>query len=147
MDDFFNYDSKASGSKGLVLIGDKLLLYRRDYKTDVEPGKIDVPGGGPEPGETPFETFQREVKEEFGLEINKYDVVYARKYLSQYFPGRNACFPVVKLEASREKDIVFGDEGLECMLMSLDEYLDVKDAWAIFQARSGDYREKLKLAN
>jgi 8-oxo-dGTP pyrophosphatase MutT (NUDIX family) len=65
VDDFFKRDLKADGAKGLILIGSRMLVYRRDNKTKIYPLHIDLPGGGIEEGETPFEGFKREVKEEF----------------------------------------------------------------------------------
>jgi 8-oxo-dGTP diphosphatase len=141
MEDFFNPDKLVVGAKGLVYIGSLLLVYRRDNKPKRAPLLIDVPGGGSDPGETGFETFQREVKEEFGLTINKENIVYAKRIPSR-FPGEEGkfgYFAVAKLPDTAEKDIRFGDEGLEWMLMSEAEYLGHKDAWDIYRDRAKDY--------
>jgi 8-oxo-dGTP diphosphatase len=143
MDQFFTLDPESVGSKGLVFIGDKVVVYRRDDKTDVHPLEIDLPGGGAIKGETPFETFRREVKEEFGLPIKPKDIVYARRYASTLVPGQFGYFPVAQLPASMEDKIVYGDEGLEYMLLSLDEYIALKDAWKAHQVRALDYKKTL----
>lgn len=70
MQELFRPDPDTIGSKGLVFIGDALLVYRRDGNTTNHPHELDLPGGAPidenkPETETPFETFRREVKEEF----------------------------------------------------------------------------------
>lgn len=139
MDSIHVYDPGAAGTKGLIFIGDELLLYRRDNKTDVFPGAIDVPGGGPEPGETPFETFQREVDEEFGLKVDPSHIIYRRVYPAHNAGGGRAYFVVAVLPAKARDLIHFGDEGDEYLFMSVNEYLKRDDAWPLFQQRTLDY--------
>jgi 8-oxo-dGTP diphosphatase len=139
MEDFFKVDPQAAGSKGLVYIGDKIIVYRRSQDAPVYAGAIDVPGGGLEAGETPFETFKREVKEEFGLDITTEHIVYARRYASAQLPGKFGWFAVAKLPAAAKELIVFGDEGDEYMLMTVEEYLALTNAWPVFQDRTRDY--------
>ena len=62
------------GIYGIVIENEKILL----IKKAVGPyeGKLDLPGGSPEFGETPIETLKRELLEETGLEVedaNLYD--------------------------------------------------------------------------
>ena len=139
MEQIFTYDPQSAGSKGLVYIGDKILIYRRDNKTKLFPLYLDLPGGGPEGTETPFETFQREVMEEFGLRVTPEDVVRAHTYQSTLEPTKPAYFIVVQLPASTAKQIHFGDEGLEYMLLSPEDYLSRTDAWPAIQQRARDY--------
>jgi len=140
MSDLFKYDSKTGGSKGLVFIGEKTLVYKRDGNTKNYPFCIDLPGGGPEPNETPFETFKREVMEEFGLDIEPEQIVYYKKYPSRLEPGKVAYFPVARLSGAEEKNIRFGNEGLEYLLVSLDELLQFNDfAWPYMKDRVRDY--------
>lgn len=139
MNDIDTFDPVNDGSKGLVFVGDKIIVYRRDHNTAVHPGEIDLPGGGREGQETPFETFQREVQEEFALAIARQDVVYGKGYVSKLDPSKHGYFIVVKLPASMESQIVLGDEGLECQLMTVEEYLARQDAWTVFQERTRDY--------
>ena len=143
MDDFFKYDPLTVGSKGLVFIGANVLVYRRDTKTDRFPLYLDLPGGGPEGNETPFETFKREVMEEFGLLIKPGNIVYVRKYQSSLEKGKFAYYPVAKLPAASAEKIRFGDEGVEYLIMSLHDYIAREDAWPIFQDRAGDYMSTL----
>jgi 8-oxo-dGTP diphosphatase len=139
MDELFIYNPLAAGTKGLVYIGEKLLVYRRDDKTILYPLHIDLPGGGPEHKETPFETFQREVAEEFSLNISPQEIVYVRCYPSSISKGKVAYFVVAKLPAHAEGQIKFGDEGKEYFVMSPEEYLAHNDAWPVFQERTVDY--------
>lgn len=145
MSDLFTYDSETGGSKGLVFIGEKILVYRRDGNTKNYPYCIDLPGGGPEPNETPFENFRREVKEEFGLDINREQLVYFRRYPSKIDRGKFAYFPVAMLPESEEKNIMFGNEGSEYLLISVDEFLEFNDlAWTYMKDRVRDYLESRK---
>ena len=139
MEEFFNPDSDTIGSKGLVYIGDKVLVYRRDGNTANHPHELDLPGGGPEGDETPFQTFKRETKEEFGLDINEEDVVYVRRYESTLNPGRFAYFPVAKLAAENAGKIALGNEGEEYLLLTDHEYVQRDDCWQVFQERTADY--------
>jgi len=137
--DFYKPDPLSVGTKGLVFIGDKILVYRRDAKTPKYPLHLDVPGGAAEPAETPFATFKREVKEEFGLHISKDDIVYAKRYESMLKKGEFAWYAVAKLPATSRTNIALGQEGIEFMLMPLDEFLRRDDVWPAYQKRAADY--------
>ena len=143
MDTFFEFDSLSTGTKGLVYIGDKVLVYRRDDKTTEWPLSIDLPGGGKENNETPFETFSREIHEEFSLTITKSAITYSKRYPSTLNKGKFGHFAVAKLGVEQKQLIQLGSEGIEYMLMTLDEYLVRKDAWPIFQKRSAEYQKSL----
>jgi 8-oxo-dGTP diphosphatase len=147
IDSFYEYDPDILGSKGLVFIGDALLAYRRDEKTPLYPLHIDLPGGGPEPGETPFEVFTREVNEEFGLEIEPRHIVYVRRYPSLLSKGKYAYFPVAKLPPRAEKEIQFGHEGINHVLLTVDEFLALDDAWPILQERTADYLKSIRTSS
>ncbi len=144
MDEFFNFDSHLNGSKGLIFIGEKLLVYRRDEKPKNYPLFLDLPGGGKEKNETPFDTFRREVKEEFGIEIAESDITYVRRYPSTIVEGEYAYFPVVHLPASAETLIHFGNEGLEYLLLPVDDFLNASDVWPGLQQKTADYLNSIK---
>jgi len=141
MNGLFDYDPKTDGSKGLVFIGNKILVYRRDHNTQLFPGYLDLPGGGPEADETPFENFKREVKEEFNLEIEPEDIVYFRKYQSSLHKDKSTYFPVAKLPFKAVRNIIFGNEGSEHLLMTSKEFLIRTDAWPEMQRRTKIYLE------
>ena len=127
------------GVKGIIFIKDKMLVYRRDTKTTDFPLCIDLPGGGRENNETPFETFKREVKEEFGLKLSGNDVAYAKQYMSAMDITKESYFIVTKPLKVKEREIIFGDEGLEFFLMKPDEYLKLNDAIGRQQLKVKEY--------
>lgn len=139
MDDYFLYDPLSAGSKGAVFVGDKVLVYRRTHDAPVNPGELDFPGGGPEGEESPFQTFQRELLEEFGLKIEPEYVVFSRRYPSKLRPGKFGWHAVAKLPASEEKNIVFGDEGEVFWLMPIEEFMDHPRATQFLKDRTADY--------
>ena len=116
-----------SGAKGIIFLGDKILVYRRDNKTRNFPLCIDLPGGGREGDESPFDTLRREVMEEFGIKITINEIVSSFRQDSNVNPGTKAFFFVVKILDIETKDIVFGNEGTEWMLMTTDEFIHRSD--------------------
>lgn len=143
MNDFFKTDYNYIGTKGLVFVGDEVLLYRRDKNAPNYPFCLDVPGGAAEPNETPFQTFKRELNEEFGLKINPDQIVYCRRYQSSLKPNEFGWYAVAKLPSNLKSQIKFGNEGIEYMFMSLNEFLKRKDAWPTYQQRAADYLSSL----
>ena len=141
--DFFHYDKTVTGVKGLIIIGNKFLVYRRDGNTKNHPYELDLIGGGSESNESPYVTFRREALEESGLQINKNHVISAGKHESASMKGTYVYFVVVKLKQSEEINIRWGDEGSEYMLLEPDEYFARKDAWKFFQERAKSYYDSL----
>lgn len=137
--EFTTHNPNAAGSKGLVYIGDKILVYRRDTTTTTHPLEIDLPGGGPEGSESPFETFAREVEEEFDLRITEDDIVASHTYPSRLQPSKTGYFFVAKLPVEAASDIAFSNEGLEYMLVSPAEYLTYPDAWEYIRDQARKY--------
>ena len=140
---FFEFDPLSTGTEGLVYIGDKLLVYRGDDKTTEWPLSIDLPGGGKENNETPFETFSREINEEFSLTITKSAITYSKRYPSTLNKCKFGHFAVAKLGVEQKQHIQLGSEGIESISMTQDDYLARKDAWPIFQERSAEYQKSL----
>ena len=143
MHDFFKGDGNFVGTKGLVFVGSNVLVYRRDEKAPKYPLHMDVPGGGAEPNETPFETFKREVKEEFGLHIAEDKIVYSRRYQGTINLTEFGWYAVAKLPEVFADKIVFGDEGVDYSLMSVGDFLELKDAWPTYQERARDYANSI----
>ncbi len=115
------------GAKGFVFLGEKILVYRRDTNTTIFPLSIDLPGGGREGCESPFETFQRETKEEFGIEIKEADIVFCDIVQNIINPNKISYAFITHSLKFTEKDIVFGDEGTEWMLLTPKEFIERKD--------------------
>ena len=129
-----------SGAKGLVFVEDKILVYRRDNKTNISPGCLDLPGGGREKDESPFETFKREVMEEFGIVIKREDIIASFRQNSLLNIGTKTFFIVAKTKFN-EKDIVFGNEGSEWMLMTVEEFINRPDGIEKQQNRVREYMQ------
>lgn len=128
-----------NGAKGLVYLGDKILVYRRDHKTTRSPGLIDLPGGGREGDESPFETFKREVKEEFGIDLQEQDIHFSASIKSIVEPHKKSYFIVTKPLSFKAGDVVFGDEGTEWLLMKPEEFVVRSDGIERQQKRVRKY--------
>lgn len=130
-----------NGAKGLVFIGDKILTYRRDSKTNNKPLCIDLPGGGREGDESPFDTFKREIKEEFGIDIEMTDVKFSCTVQSIIEPDKKSYFIVTKPLNITSSDVVFGNEGVEWILMTPEEFVSRPDGIERQQKRVRNYLE------
>ena len=128
-----------NGAKGLVFLGDKILIYRRDNNTTNNPERIDLPGGGREGDESPFETFQRETKEEFGIDIKEDEIEFSCTIPSVIEPGKKSFFLVAKTSRIKPEDVVFGNEGIEWMMMSPSEFIEKSDGIKRQQERVKKY--------
>jgi 8-oxo-dGTP diphosphatase len=128
-----------NGVKGLVFFGGKILVYRRDTNTKNYPRCIDLPGGGREGEETPFETFRREVVEEFGFTLSEEDITFSFEIPSFSEPGEKSYFIVTNPLSITGDDVVFGDEGEEWLLMSPDEFVARTDGIERLQKRVAKY--------
>lgn len=142
--DIDNYDPSAISSKGLVYIGDKLLIYRRGPEAPTHPLFLDVPGGRTQGEETPFETWKREVKEEFNLDVDRDAIVWSRKYDLEDRPDQSVYFNVSVFPESSLKDVQLGDEGIEWILMTAEEFLAKQDVHQPFLDRTRAYVESLQ---
>ncbi|GGE18898.1 NUDIX domain-containing protein [Aureimonas endophytica] len=128
------------GAKLALLLGDDLLVYRRDRKEGIPfPGCWDLPGGGREGGETPAECALRELREEFGLSLPRERILYARAYASTVRPGAVSWFLAGRLRATDVGAIVFGEEGEEWQLMPIATFRRDPEAVPYLRDRLGDY--------
>ncbi len=140
----FSKDVNFQGTKGLVYIGDEIVVIRRDANTNNSPLQVDIPGGGRENDESPFETFKREVKEELGLDIQENEIIYSKKYIDVVDSNNEAYFIVVKPPNIKKEDIIFGDEGLEFFLIKPEEFCNLTDAVKKQQDKVAEYLNFLK---
>lgn len=129
------------GAKIALFLDEQILAYRRDDKPEIPfPNFWDLPGGGREGEETPFECARRELFEEFGFAFEESGVVWRRTYVNQHSGAINH-FLVGRLTPDHVRSVRFGDEGQEWRMMPVDEFLTRPDAVPQLQARIRDYLE------
>ena len=129
-----------TGSKIALFCGDKLLTILRDDKTTIPwPNMWELPGGGREGDESPFECAAREVYEELGIYLNENCLLWSKVYPSMLFEGRQSVFMVGQLSQDQFDSIVFGDEGQAYKLMNIEEFLSSSQVVPQLQERVKDY--------
>ena len=137
--------SDFTGCKIALFCEDKLLTILRDDKPTIPwPNMWELPGGGREGDESPFECAAREVFEELGIRLTKDCLLWRKVYPSMLFEGKESVFLVGKLAQEQFDKIVFGDEGQSYKLMSIDEFLDSEKVVPQLQDRVRDYMEEVK---
>ena len=134
--------SDFTGCKIALFCGDKLLTILRDDKLNIPyPNTWELPGGGREGDESPFECVAREVYEELGIHLIEECLLWSKVYPSMLFEGKESVFLVGKLRQEQFDSIVFGDEGQGCKLMSVEEFLGSDKVVPQLQGRVRDYLE------
>ena len=137
--------SDFTGCKIALFCGDKLLTILRDDKLNIPyPNTWELPGGGREGDESPFECAAREVYEELGIHLTEDCLLWSKVYPSMLFEGKESVFLVGKLRQEQFDSIVFGDEGQAYKLMLIEEFLHSKQAVPQLQGRLKDYLEEVK---
>ena len=132
-----------TGCKIALFCGDKILTILRDDKETIPwPNMWELPGGGREGNETPFECVAREVYEELSIQLSKDDIIWSWIYPSMLDENKNSVFLVGQLTQEQFDSIVFGDEGQAYKLMSIEEFLNSKQAVPQLQGRLRDYLEE-----
>lgn len=135
--------SDFTGCKIALFCGDKLLTILRDDKDNIPwPNMWELPGGGREGDESPFECAAREVYEELGIHLTEDFLLWSKVYPSMLFEGKESVFLVGKLTQEQFDSIVFGDEGQSYKLMSIDEFFGSDKVVPQLQARLRDYLEE-----
>ena len=123
----------------LICDGQMLTILRDDKMTIPWPNMWELPGGGREGDESPFECAAREVYEELGIHLNEDCLLWSKVYPSMLFEGRQSVFMVGQLSQDQFDNITFGDEGQTYKLMSIEEFLNSKQAVPQLQGRLRDY--------
>ena len=141
--EFLNKKFDFTGSKIALICGDKVLTILRDDKDDIPcPNMWELPGGGREGDESPFECAAREVYEELGIHLDEDCLLWSKIYPSVIFKDKQSVFMVGQLRQEQFDNIVFGDEGQGYKLMRIEEFLNSKQAVPQLQGRLGDYLEE-----
>ena len=132
--------SDFTGSKIALICGDKVLTILRDDKDDIPcPNMWELPGGGREGNESPFECAAREVYEELGIHLNEDCLLWGKIYPSVIFEGKQSVFMVGQLRQEQFDNITFGDEGQGYQLMNVEEFLSSSQVVPQLQERLKDY--------
>lgn len=132
-----------TGCKITLIYRDKILTILRDDKEDIPwPNMWELPGGGREEDETPFECVAREVYEELNIQLSKDDVIWSRLYPSMLDENKKSVFLVGKLTQEQFESIIFGDEGQSYKLVSIEEFLTSDRVVPQLQGRLRDYLEE-----
>ena len=132
-----------TGSKIALICGDKVLTILRDDKDDIPcPNMWELPGGGREGNESPFECAAREVYEELGIHLDEDCLLWSKIYPSVIFKDKQSVFMVGQLRQEQFDNIIFGDEGQAYKLMPIEEFLKSKQAVPQLQGRLRDYLEE-----
>ena len=131
------------GCKIALICGDKILTILRDDKDDIPcPNMWELPGGGREGNESSFECVAREVYEELGIHLTEDYLLWSKVYPSILFADKHSVFLVGQLTKAQFNSIVFGDEGQGYKLMSIEEFLNSKQAVPQLQDRVREYLEE-----
>jgi 8-oxo-dGTP diphosphatase len=132
-----------SGAKIALLNHNYVLsILRDDIPTIPYPNTWDLPGGGREEDESPFECVQREVFEELGILLSKENIVWAKTYPGMIDPTKESVFMVGMVEQAQLDNIVFGDEGQGWKMMTVEEFLRDDKVYGSLKGRLKDYLEK-----
>lgn len=120
-----NKDIDFSGANIAFLTDDSILVILRDDSVNIPfPNMWDLPGGGRENNETPFECLKREAFEELNIMISEEDIVWSRFYDGTANPDKVSFFAVSRIDEDQLDNIRLGDEGQCYRLMSIEEFLN-----------------------
>ena len=134
-----------TGCKIALLCDGQVLTILRDDKATIPwPNLWELPGGGREGDETPFECAVREVYEELSIQLSKEDIVWSRIYPSMLDENKKSVFLVGQWTQEQFGNILLGDEGQDFKLMSIEEFLTLDQVVPQLQDRVRDYVEKDK---
>ena len=137
--------SDFTGCKFALFCGDKVLTILRDDKNDIPcPNMWELPGGGREGDESPFECVAREVYEELGIHLTEDYLLWSKVYPSMLFADKQSVFLVGQLSQDQFDSITFGDEGQGYQLMNVEEFLSSDKVVPQLQDRVRDYLEEVR---
>lgn len=132
--------SDITGCKIALFCEDRILTILRDDKENIPyPNTWELPGGGREGDESPFECAAREVYEELGIHLTEDCLLWSKFYPSMLFADKQSVFLVGQLTQNQFDNITFGDEGQGYQLMNVKEFLSSSQVVPHLQERLKDY--------
>ena len=132
--------SDFTGCKIALFCGDRFLTILRDDKASIPwPNMWELPGGGREGDESPFECAAREVYEELRIHLDEDCLLWSKIYPSVIFKDKQSVFMVGQLRQEQFDNITFGDEGQAYKLMPVEEFLSSSQVVPQLQERLKDY--------
>ena len=140
--DLLHKQMEFSGCKIALICDDRLLTILRDDKASIPyPNMWELPGGGREGEETPFECVQREVFEELGLKLEEAAIVWVKAYPGMLDPDKTSIFMVGTITQEDFASIAFGDEGQAYQMMDICQFVSDDKVISQMQDRLSDYLE------
>ena len=131
-----------TGCKIALICDGRILTILRDDKPTIPwPNLWELPGGGREGDESPFDCVAREVYEELGIHLTEDCLFWSKVYPSMLYEGRQSVFMVGQLSQEQFGNIIFGDEGQAYKLMNIEEFLTSSQVVPQLQGRLRDYLE------
>lgn len=125
------------GAKAALISEGRLAVLRRDDISTISwPGRIDLPGGAREGTESPEECASREAEEEIGLSIAPERFHWGRAFEEQHGPS---WLFAAEISAGEARSLRLGDEGQDCWMMGIADFLASDAAIPHQQARLRDY--------
>lgn len=117
------YDQDFDGAKCAILRRGHVLTILRDDRDDIVwPNYWDLPGGGRQGAETPFETVARETFEEVGVTLPEQRVFYSVRQINDL--GLPVYFFAALWDSLANADIKFGNEGQRWEFMPIEVFLE-----------------------
>lgn len=130
-----------TGCKLAYILNGKLLVYKRDDRSDIPfPNQWDFPGGGRERHESPEACVLRELMEEFSIALPESRLIYKNKAPDHKNIG-DSFFFVVDGKQSEIDSISFSDEGQYWELMTIEQYMSHPEGIAFLKSRLSVYLE------
>lgn len=125
------------GVKVALVHGDDVLMIQRDDKPGLAFADMwDFPGGGREDGETPERCAAREVREELGIDISSYPVIWRTVHPAMIDPEHQiAYFMVIPIDVGDIDAIIFGDEGQGWKMMPIAEMMQSENVVPFLRGR------------
>jgi len=137
--------SDFTGCKIALFCDDRILTILRDDKSNIPyPNTWELPGGGREGDESPFECAARGGFLVISIHLTEDCLLWSKVYPSMLFEGKESVFLVGKLRQEQFYSIVFGDEGQGYKLMNIDEFLGSDKVVPQLQDRVREYLEGIK---